>query len=477
MPDSSANPTTARPLRRISSWKVFGIFCLIAFTILVGVVFIPWDIKPVVAPDLEIQIPKIASEENAFTWFEKAGQALVQKFPADAAGDKRDWSALLGKSSSLEGKWDPAFAAEVLTANATAFRDLETGLACQRYVSLQQKSIEGLQPWMQRHKALVQLLCLKSKQAQLAGDPAGAVKAALQGWRFGQLVIAGNRSRFEWLVGVGCESIALERLEELAADAKTPAPVLAEIQVGLAEWKIEAFNNGYKNTMRGEFENAMLRVQAMHETGMRGENPQDKPVKMRNTYFFKPNMMRRDLAAFFRHQVQMADLPRTKVTADYPGKPADSASGLRQLRLLLRPNGIGTILLQMEIPPIEKAMLQKFRLQANVELLRLQIALRRYELKYGQLPDQLQSLVPKFIPALPNDPMDDRPFRYSKTDDKLWSVGDDGIDNGGKIDGKSPCLPRKGFDMVAPTRPGWLEPERLPSESKEAGLDTPLFLL
>jgi hypothetical protein len=60
---------TARPLRRISSWKVFGLFCLVSFLFLFGGVFIPWDIRPVHAPDLELKIPEIDPADNAFTWF------------------------------------------------------------------------------------------------------------------------------------------------------------------------------------------------------------------------------------------------------------------------------------------------------------------------------------------------------------------------------------------------------------------------
>jgi hypothetical protein len=464
-PVSSAIP--AKPRR--SKWKLFGKICLYVlgfFILLIVALNIPWDIKAPPTPDLDFPDQKLAPAENAFTWFEKAGLALVTEFSKDAAGTKRGWGELIGKIGDEKEKWDPVFAAEVLTANVAVLADLETGLACQQYLPPPNQSPmdEGcsLYPRLQKHKALVQLLCLKSKQAQLSGDPAAAVKPAMQGFRFGQKVANNSRSLIEWLVGIACENIALERLEELAADAKTPVPVLAEIQAGLAEWKTEAFNQGYKNAMRGEFELAMLAAQTIHETGMRGNNPQDKPMKMRNFYFFKPNMMRRDFAAFFRHQIQMADLPRIKVTVDYPGKPADSTSRLGQLRLLFRPNAIGIILLQMEIPAIEKSMLNKFRLQVNVEALRLQIALRLYEQKHGQLPDQLTALVPEFLLAVPNDPMDDRPFRYAKAKEQIWSVGDDGIDNGGKIDGKNLSRPRKGYDQVMPSRPGELRPDQLP---------------
>ena len=51
------------------------------------------------------------------------------------------------------------------------------------------------------------------------------------------------------------------------------------------------------------------------------------------------------------------------------------------------------------------------------------------------LPSNLEALVPKFMAALPNDRMDGELLRYMTTrqnsDFVLYSVGEDGIDDGG----------------------------------------------
>jgi hypothetical protein len=62
------------------------------------------------------------------------------------------------------------------------------------------------------------------------------------------------------------------------------------------------------------------------------------------------------------------------------------------------------------------------------------IALKRYQLSTGKLPSDLSALVPEFLPALPHDWMDGKPLRYRLNADgtfALYSVGEDGIDNGG----------------------------------------------
>jgi len=62
------------------------------------------------------------------------------------------------------------------------------------------------------------------------------------------------------------------------------------------------------------------------------------------------------------------------------------------------------------------------------------IALKRYQLKHGSYPADLNSLVPEFLPAVPFDPVDGQPLRYRRNADGtflLYSVGDNGKDDDG----------------------------------------------
>lgn len=73
-------------------------------------------------------------------------------------------------------------------------------------------------------------------------------------------------------------------------------------------------------------------------------------------------------------------------------------------------------------------------LEANRQLLVTAIALQRYKLRHGNYPTDLATLVPDFLPALPLDPVDGKALRYKPNPDGtflLYSVGEDGEDNGG----------------------------------------------
>jgi len=62
------------------------------------------------------------------------------------------------------------------------------------------------------------------------------------------------------------------------------------------------------------------------------------------------------------------------------------------------------------------------------------IALKRYQLKYKNYPQSLEAMVPEFISAVPNDPMDGQPLRCRRNANGtflLYSVGENGKDDGG----------------------------------------------
>jgi hypothetical protein len=76
------------------------------------------------------------------------------------------------------------------------------------------------------------------------------------------------------------------------------------------------------------------------------------------------------------------------------------------------------------------------------------LALERYRLAHDRWPDSLEKLVPEFLNQVPLDPYDRKPLRYVRLKDgvAIYSMGPDGIDNGGKFDRKNYVAP--GTDMV-----------------------------
>jgi hypothetical protein len=98
-----------------------------------------------------------------------------------------------------------------------------------------------------------------------------------------------------------------------------------------------------------------------------------------------------------------------------------------------------------------------FLSEVGRELTTTALALKRYQLHHGQYPAELAGLVPEFLPSIPRDPADGKPLRYQHKPDGaflLYSIGEDGVDNGGDA---SPATKsetfgwQRGRDLVWPT--------------------------
>lgn len=64
------------------------------------------------------------------------------------------------------------------------------------------------------------------------------------------------------------------------------------------------------------------------------------------------------------------------------------------------------------------------------------IAVERFRRHHGRLPEQLQAVVPVFLPSVPDDPFSGKPIRYTQQEYGfvVYSVGVNGIDDDGQTD-------------------------------------------
>ena len=99
------------------------------------------------------------------------------------------------------------------------------------------------------------------------------------------------------------------------------------------------------------------------------------------------------------------------------------------------PNDIDPRRLISESVGTLKSYLQRIMTtEAARQLTLTAVALKRYRLRHLEFPAELSALVPEFLPAVPRDPVDGKPLRYSRNADGtflLYSVGEDGTDDGG----------------------------------------------
>jgi hypothetical protein len=92
------------------------------------------------------------------------------------------------------------------------------------------------------------------------------------------------------------------------------------------------------------------------------------------------------------------------------------------------------LLSSLLLPSYANVIVRHATTDANVRLARTALAVERFRLASGILPENLNELVPQFLSAVPMDPFDGQPLRYHRLTNGyvVYSVGRDCYDNGGR---------------------------------------------
>jgi hypothetical protein len=155
----------------------------------------------------------------------------------------------------------------------------------------------------------------------------------------------------------------------------------------------------------------------------------------RNDYFFYKNsgMMAKDFCYYLEYMMEyvhiclLPNAQRVKASEDLTKRTKD----------LFYKNGSLSPkhkFLDM-LPSLTRIFIIEDRCIASLSEARTALAIERYRLATGKVPDSLEELVPKYLEAVPIDPFDpdEKPLRYVKIKKGyiVYSIGEDGTDNNG----------------------------------------------
>lgn len=87
-------------------------------------------------------------------------------------------------------------------------------------------------------------------------------------------------------------------------------------------------------------------------------------------------------------------------------------------------------------PNTESDQIRSTEINARLVAARIALAVERYrQANAGLMPDKLDDLAPKYFPAIPLDPFDEKPYRFKSLADGyvIYSIGSDGKDDGGTV--------------------------------------------
>jgi hypothetical protein len=92
------------------------------------------------------------------------------------------------------------------------------------------------------------------------------------------------------------------------------------------------------------------------------------------------------------------------------------------------------VMLRMLMPPQSRIFQMSLNNTARLRSVRAGLAIERYRLANGKLPEKLAELVPAYLDAVPKDPFDGQELRYKRLEKGyvVYSIGADGSDDGGE---------------------------------------------
>ena len=374
------------------------------------------DAAPPDETEFAVARPEVAPEDNAFTYFLDATNHLVETTNAQLVAD-----FLAGKAANGEELRD------LVERNAACLARVRRGTECAICWMPTTLSFDTEFPYLTSWLKIGKLLAIQSRLARLSGRPEEAADAALTEARMGNLVLNHAESMLHYLVGGALASQGLEALLELPAAADRAAALdgLGPFDAGLA--RALAAEGRYAEHVVGQLADGQIDVFDLVAFGNVERNWRMRLLGgiLRSSYFFKPHAARWDLRDVFRQMIRDVSVPHAQIDPDF-GRVFG-----RGWTEWIRPNVVGRLLRIMLIPPAGITLERKCRYESLLAGAKLATACHRFAQENGRLPETLQALVPEYLAAVPRDPYDGEPFRYSAEKGLVWSVGKNLTDEGG----------------------------------------------
>jgi hypothetical protein len=243
-----------------------------------------------------------------------------------------------------------------------------------------------------------------------------------------------------WLVRLACVQVALDPVWEGLAEHRWSAAQLRELQSLFEPYD---FYPALENNLRAERAAGAFAVDLIQRKGL--------PALAGNSDFVVPRWSIARLIPsgwYYQEKLQycrLLDL-RFKGAWDAAARrvspqqvAANAAAGQKLLSGNFWPVVQHRLIAKRLLRQSDRTVFRGAALQVSAHQAAIACALERYRLARGQYPEQLQSLVPEFMSALPKDVITGQPYKYRRTADGqfiLYSVGWNEKDDGG-VPGKT----------------------------------------
>lgn len=332
----------------------------------------------------------------------------------------------------------------------------------------------GSTPDWSRAVQLAQWLAVSAECRAATGNHAGAFRDLGRAVDMGNLLCRGGGTT-KHRIAIACQTIAMDSAWQIAAQHDVPLPVLRQAarQTLLAAARVEPVVEALRaNALRvsgwvaHSDRAAFLILFSVH--GRWATPPRSRRLKSFLVAILPiagstRQTISRNLECVYQHGIALAQTPYSAKTKAAYGTLAPRPTGERGMWsiMLWTRDPVGYLWAADLADIFGETHRRATRRDAMLRGTALFLALKAYEIEHGTVPERLERLVPEYLPHIPSDPFDGKPFRYLKSGVPglplaawaVYSVGEDFTDDGGTVKGVGGLPGASDPDLVWPSQP------------------------
>ncbi len=363
--------------------------------------------------------------DNAFIEYREASSVLVPRDPKVSMGefDKAQSDGWQHATEPVQ-KW--------LDANRPFMELWQKGTAKSdaQYFPAKEYSAMILIPVIQEAREFGRLVRLEASRLLAEGRAEEAWNWLRTGFRMSRQ-LGRHGVMMERLVGIATHASSAEGMVQWANDSRVNADLLRR---AMTELQVEQKRRPPLSAcLQLEYLSVMASWQSLI-----GDNTQLALFRVTGD----SEITERAFRHLFANWLSQADLPRQQRTKTLPGlfvfETTPSIAKSQPSASELSGYVHKSVMAAMLVPSIQQVFIATDREVARDRVLLTVLALELFARKHGQSPEKLEELVPDFLPTVPEDSHAPAktPLRYRRdADDALiYSVGENGTDDGGLIE-------------------------------------------
>ncbi len=371
--------------------------------------------------DLKLVQSNIADEENAFLYLAQAATNLY--WPK---GQEKE----IGRIAEEEN-WDTTFESELLSKNQALLALLGKAVNCPGFEVPSLKGSAEEYPYLTDWRHVSRLASIQAARLLRQGKPNEAFELAMRIIRLGHMMEDSHGQVLHYLVGSAVKAEGLKQLRQMTKTAALPSEQLISYVQRLNAYR--ANQTGLTNAFKAEYGVSVKWIEDMRSGRSLGTNSISSQLAI--SAGMKPVLSLSKTKALLARSTRIClkSIPQSfnKMSLQELSPPSTNPS---VLRMILKGNAVGEILIGMTLPMWERSLSRKCQENVTVSATQLILALKAYHSDHGTLPESLAQLTPHYIASVPVDDFDGKLLRYSKEKKLVWSVEKDLVDSGGQSD-------------------------------------------